>query len=130
MSTEVKFGCPKCWPDTADAAWEARRQLEHRRELIDESRFHVMILACSSCEQTFLSIFTELSDYGGDDSQGWILMPLTAEDERNLIGLPEDAIEQAIYAIGEDRRSLWKVHPRGMTAGCCWGRGVLWLPHD
>ena len=57
-------------------------------------------------------------------------VPLTAEEEPSLIGLPEDAIESAIYAVGEDRRSLWKIHPRGMTASCSWGRGVLQLPHD
>lgn len=71
-----------------------------------------------------------MSDCGGDDSQGWMLLPLTAEEERNLIGLPEHAIDQAIYALGENRRSLWKIHPRGMTAGCSWGLGVVRLPHD
>jgi len=130
MADQGTYGCTECWPDSAGAAWEARRQLERRRELIDESHFHVMILACSSCEQAFLSVFTEVIDYGGDDSQGWILVPLTTEEERSLIGLPEDAIESAIYAVGEDRRSLWKIHPRGMTASCSWGRGVLQLPHD
>lgn len=128
--TEGQFGCPECWPDAADAAWEARRQLERSRELVDESHFHVMILTCRDCEQAFLSVFTELIDYGGDDSQGWTLMPLTAEEAQRLSGLPEDAIERAMYEFGADRRSLRRIHPRGMTAGCAWGRGIVRLPHD
>ena len=130
MADEVNYGCPKCWPESAEAAWEARRQFERRRELIEESHFHVLILACSACGQAFLSVSTELIDYGGDDSQGWMLMPLTAEEERALIDLPESEVDRAIYAIGEDRRSLWKIHPRGTSAWCAWSRGVVRLPHD
>ena len=61
--------CDRCWPESADAAWEARSRLERRGELIDESYFHGMILACPHRGQTFLSVFSELIDWGaGDDS--------------------------------------------------------------
>ena len=53
------FGCERCWPSTADAAWEAREELTHVQELIDDSHFHVMILACPCCTQRFVSVFTE-----------------------------------------------------------------------
>ena len=56
-------GCERCWPSEADAAWEARRKLACAVELVDESHFHVMILACPSCEQRFLSVFTETIDW-------------------------------------------------------------------
>lgn len=131
MGARATFGCPECWPDSAEAAWEAGLKIERRRELVDESHFHVMIVTCGSCRQAFLWVFTELIDWAaGDDSQAWARIPLAAEEERHLVGLPEDAIEQAIYAVGEDRRSVWKVHPRGKPAWCSWSRGVLRLPHD
>jgi hypothetical protein len=56
------FGCEHCWPSTADAAWEARGALTHVQDLIDESHFHVMILACPHCSQRFVSVFTETID--------------------------------------------------------------------
>lgn len=131
MADQVNFGCPKCWPDSAEAAWEAGLKIERRLDLVNDSHFHVMIMTCGSCRQPFLWVFTELIDWSaGDDSQGWTRIPLTAQEERRLIGLPEDEIEQAIYALGENRRSLRRIHPRGMTAGCGWGLGVVRLPHD
>jgi hypothetical protein len=54
------FGCASCWPPTAADAWEARSTLTHVAELIDESHFHVMILACPRCSQNFVSVFTEM----------------------------------------------------------------------
>ena len=64
------FGCERCWPPIADAAWEARGGLTHVAELIDDSHFHVMILACPCCTQRFVSIFTETIDWeDGDDPQ-------------------------------------------------------------
>lgn len=62
------FGCKRCWPPSAGAAWKARGALTHVAELIDESHFHVMILACPRCTQRFVSVFTETVDWAdGDD---------------------------------------------------------------
>ena len=131
MADQDKYGCPKCWPESAEAAWEVGLKIKRRHELVNESHFHVMILTCGSCRQPFLWVFTELTDWdAADDSQAWIRVPLTADEERSLRGLPEDAIEPTIYGIGENRRSLRRIYPRGMTAGCSWGRGIPPLPHD
>ena len=65
-------GCKRCWPSSADAAWKARDGLKLSAELIDESHFHVMILACPQCGQQFISVFTEMIDWiNGDDAQYW-----------------------------------------------------------
>jgi hypothetical protein len=127
---ERGFGCERCWPSTPDEAWEARRQLERTRELINESHFHVMILACSSCGQSFLSVFTELVDFGGDDSQGRVLMPVTSGELRGLAEIPQDALEGEIYRIGRERRGLLRAYPRGGTPACSWRQGIPRLPHD
>ena len=104
MGTDQEFGCATCWPDSSDAAWEAARKIDCRHDLVDDSHFHVMILTCGSCGQAFLWVFTELIDWSaGDDSQAWVRIPLTAEEERNLVGLPAGAIERAIYAVGRFR---------------------------
>ena len=124
MADQEKYGCPGCWPESAEAAWEAGSLLERRHELIRESHFNVRIVGCHACGQAFLWVFSELIDWSaGDDSQGWIRIPLTVDEVRNLRGLPEDDVERTIYGIGENRRSLRRIHPRGMTAGCSWDWG-------
>ena len=78
MSEKMRYGCPKCLPDSPDEAWEAGLNLQRRHALIDDSHFHVLIASCPSCGQPFLWVFSELIDWqSGDDSQGWTLMPLT-----------------------------------------------------
>ncbi len=80
------FGCGRCCPPSADAAWEARRSLTHVVKLIDDLHFHVMILACPGCNQRFLSVFTEMVDWAeGDDSQYWTLLPITGAEAADLV---------------------------------------------
>lgn len=127
---ELRMGFDPCWPEAADAAWQGRSDLERRRELVDDSHFHVMILACKACGQPFLSVFTELTDHaGGDDSQGWVLLPLTAEEERLLSTTDAREIEDRIYSTGESRTSLLKIHARGREANVFWSSGVPMLPY-
>lgn len=125
------YGCSRCWPESSDSAWESGLKLEHRRELIDDSHFHVMILRCPDCGQSYVWVFSELIDWeSGDDSQGWIRMPLAGREEAGLMGLSASALERELYRLGQNRRSLWRIHPRGCAAGCSWGLGILPLPHD
>ncbi|MBM4090244.1 MAG: hypothetical protein FJ276_12605, partial [Planctomycetes bacterium] len=67
QTDQERFGCQHCWPAKAEAAWDARRGLNKQADLIDESHFHVMILACPRCSQRFVSIFTEMVDWADGD---------------------------------------------------------------
>jgi hypothetical protein len=72
-----RFGCDKCWPDTADAAWEARIHLESDEFIIDDTHLIVRLLSCAVCRQKYLSIMTETIDWAnGDDPQHWVSIPV------------------------------------------------------
>ncbi|HSU13034.1 hypothetical protein [Longimicrobium sp.] len=122
------YGCVRCWPADADAAWEARQALRREAEMADEPHFHVMVLACGACGQRFLSVFIETVDWGnGDDPQHWSLLPLTAHEAAKLRGgLSAPALE----ALGRHRRSLRRDHPAGGAARAFWSTGVATAPHD
>ena len=121
-----KFGCESCWPAAAEAAWQARRTLFRAFELIDESHFHVLILACPGCGQRFLSIFTETIDWDdGDDSQYWTLMPVTEAEAVELRRQPGPLDESQIEAVGAGRRCLRRAHPKGEKSGISWGNSIF-----
>jgi hypothetical protein len=125
------FGCKDCWPANADAAWTARNSLSHLEELIDESHFHVMILACPQCNQRFISVFTETIDWtGGDDPQYWTLLPITEPEADSLVQQRDSLSETKLNALGPGRRSLWRNHPKAVPARVLWGTGILVGPHD
>lgn len=122
------FGCARCWPANADAAWDAREALRREAEPADEPHFHVMLLACGACGQRFVSVMIETVDWAnGDDAQHWSLLPLTASEAAELrAGVPAAALE----ALGPDRRSLRRDHPSGGAARVFWANGVAAGPHD
>jgi hypothetical protein len=125
------FGCKRCWPSSAEAAWEAREGLTHVAELIDESHFHVMILACPSCAQRFVSIFTESIDWkDGDDPQYWTLLPITEAEAVDLVRRQESLTETMLNALGPGRRCLRRDHPKAIEPRTFWGTGLSVNPHD
>ena len=125
------FGCGRCWPLAADAAWEARGALKAANELIDESHFHVRILECGRCSQRFLSVFTETIDWkDGDDSQYWKLLPLTETEAADLSNRRESLTESKLGAMGPDRRCLRVDHPTGAGPTVFWARGIFVGLHD
>jgi len=126
-----EFGCEHCWPPAADGAWKARSTLTRVAELIDESHFHVMTLACPRCTQQFVSVFTEIIDWeDGDDPQYWTLLPITGEEAADLarqrVSLPETKLD----ALGPGRRSLQHDHPKGVERYIYWGTGIHVGMHD
>ncbi len=128
---QANFGCERCWPSSADAAWEARGALTHVADLIDESHVHVMILACPNCAQRFLSIFTETVDWmGGDDAQCWKLMPITAVEAADLIHRQDSLTEAELATLGAGRRCLWRDHPTAATPCTFWQTGITDSLHD
>jgi hypothetical protein len=126
--TAGRFGCARCWPASADSAWDARQSLHREAELVDESHFHVMLLSCGACRQRFISVFIETVDWAnGDDAQHWSLLPLAADEAGQLGG---DVSACALEALGRDRRSLRRDHPSGGAARVFWSTGVAVAPHD
>jgi hypothetical protein len=132
MNPEGEFGCSECWPDSADRAWMARRILKHETDLVDESHFHVMIVACGSCGQRFVSVFTEIVDWAdADDSQFWQHMPLTQDESGKLAAVEEERIEDSLQSIGSDRRSLKHDYAKGFAKPIdYWGTGITVGYHD
>ena len=131
MIQVVQFGCPVCRPETAEAAWEATRKLEPRHKLVDESHYTLRVRGCPACGQPFLSVFTELVDWeGGDDSQGWVVIPITPEEEADLLAGKYFQKDHLIYEIGEDRPSVWRICPRGAECYIRWGAGIPFLPYN
>lgn len=128
---DEKFGCEQCWPPAADAAWEARRALMSVAQLIDESHFHVMILACPECSQRFASIFTETIDWAdGDDPQYWTLMPISAGEDADLVRQQASLKESDLNGLGPGRRSLRRDFPKGAAQRVYWGSGLNVGMHD
>ena len=124
------FGCEDCWPADADAAWRARNSLRHSEELIDESHFHVVLLACPQCNQRFISVFTETIDWiDGDDPQYWTLLPVTEPEADRLVQQRNTLNETKLNALGPGRRSLWRNHPKAVPARVLWGTGIFVGPH-
>jgi len=125
------FGCDRCWPSGADAAWLARDALSRDLELIDESHFHVMILACPSCLQRFVSIFTETVDWqDGEDPQYWTLFPITSEEASELARQRGALSAGTLNTLDGERRSLQHDHPKGSAARSYWRTGVTVGFHD
>jgi hypothetical protein len=124
-------GCGSCWPSSAADAWEARRALNCEADLIDESHFHVMILACQGCSQHFLSVFTEQVDWAdGEDPQYWAVLPITPQESAGLIAKSGSLTEADLSALGPGRRSLWRDHPKGVAPSAYWGTGMSIRWHD
>jgi hypothetical protein len=128
---EGGYGCDRCWPLSADAAWTARAGLRRVAEPIDESHFRVMVLACPHCGHCFLSIFTETIDWvDGEDPQHWTLMPVTEAEAADLIGSSRTWTEAEIGAVGPGRRCLRLDHHRARPRRIYWGTGIVIGPHD
>lgn len=122
------FGCRYCWPRAANAAWKARHLLEQEVDLIDQSHFHVMILACRRCGQRFVSVFTEMIDWvRGDDAQSWRLIPITSEEQAELSATVSEA---ELERLGPGRRCLVRDYPTGERPRINWTSGLFVDRHD
>ena len=129
--SEETFGCRSCWPPSADAAWDSRRALTCEADLIDESHFHVMILACPDCSQRFVSVFTETIDWAdGDDPQYWTVLPICDSEAADLAKRRGSLTEPDLHALAPRRRCLRRDHPKGEEPCCFWDAGISVRWHD
>ena len=114
-------------PRHGTLAWGgARSALGVASELIDESHFHVMILACPRCSQRFLSVFTETIDWAdGEDPQYWTLLPVTEAEAAGVFGQRESLTETMIETLGPGRRCLRRAHPKRARPTADLGRGYV-----
>jgi hypothetical protein len=128
----VDFGCERCWPPDAGAAWEVSRGLTHGPRLIDESHYDVRIRACPICNQQFIAVFTEEIDWVcGDDSQDVTLLPITGEEAAALVEQRESFVETHLHGLAPRRRCLRYIDPTGGAApSIVWGTGIFVGPHD
>ncbi len=126
-----EFGCEACWPESAEAAWEARRGLTSEAVLIEQSHYQVAIRACPRCHQQFVWVYTEMVDWvGGNDPFSCTLLPLTAQEAATLSARKESVINDELNCLGSDRRSLKRASVTGESTQTRWGRG-LWVGyHD
>lgn len=131
QNQEEEFGCEQCWPPAADAAWKGRRALTRLADLVDESHFRVMVLACSLCKQRFVSVFTESIDWAdGDDPQYWTLLPITGAEAADLVQQKASLNEANLNTLGRGRRSLRRDYPKGEEQRIYWGSGIHVGMHD
>lgn len=112
QGTRGGYGCERCWPHDAAAAWEARQGLAQVAELVQESHYRVAIHSCPHCRQNFLSVFTELVDWAlGEDPMYWTVVPVGADELAALTDLKGEPREADLEAMATDRRSLLRDFP-------------------
>jgi hypothetical protein len=125
------FGCAQCWPESADAAWEAWTRLTTDATLIDELHFIVSLRACSGCKQRFVAVMTETVDWAdGEDPQYRTLLPLTPDEAQALASRGSGVSESMLNGLGPGRRSLCADWPKGADKRIYWHKGIWVGQHD
>lgn len=124
-------GCERCWPESAEAAWQARGDLREHARWIDESHFNVRVLECSHCTRRYLSVFTESVDWvNGEDPQRWLVAPVSAHEYERAEALFSASLEAALGVVPAERRSLCRDFPSGEDARTFWSNGIRVGRHD
>ena len=126
----AEFGCGACFQSpTPEAAWETRRKFTKLAELVVETHFDILLMACPACGQACVSVFTERIDWaGGEDPQEWQVLPLTAAE---VEALRADPTESRVESFGAGRPMLRRDFPSGEGAKSGWTTGPIRIgPHD
>lgn len=130
--TRESFGCARCFGEDPAAAWESLSQAELVADLTEESHLDVSVVACGSCGQRFVKVFTERIDWvGGEDDQTWLLLPVLPAEVLQLQQCPVAELRAVVTRIGEGRRFVMHWYPTGGALGTAWRDGGFWIgPHD
>jgi hypothetical protein len=126
------IGCASCFDGTALEVSHRVASLEHLQSLVDESHLIVRILACGTCGQKFVRVFSEsIAWSGGDDAQAWLTIPINTDEQHYLAGLPADDVETAIVKLEPKRRCLDVYHPTDGPPQIEWSMGPsMVMRHD
>lgn len=131
MSNTKQFGCTQCLPADADEAWEVFQKSEIDTRLIDESHFIVLLRACVSCGQYFVSVFTETIDWEhGEDPCFRTVLPITEQETATLKSADAQNVESILYNLDSNRQSLCRDWPRDSAARNFWSKGIRPHSHD
>jgi hypothetical protein len=118
-------GCKACFQGDAEKVWNAR-QFDSLARLVDDSHFSITIMACAWCGQRCVKTFTEFVDWsGGDDSQYWYLIPITADEADQLVAQGEKVDTKQIDAMSAGRRVLQADFPTGKEKRIHWANGPI-----
>jgi hypothetical protein len=92
----------------------------------------VTLKACLDCRQLFVSVFCESVDFvNGNDPQGFLVVPISADEAQTLRGLDESATERAVLALTPKRRCLDAYWPSSGPKDIAFCEGpTLLAPHD
>jgi hypothetical protein len=121
---EDGFGCPSCYGNDAERAWEYYEDgLLVERELVGEPQFIVQLRRCVECGQRFVWVFTESVDWDrGEDAQRRSVVPLTDGEAETLEA-------GSLASLGSDRRYLVTDWPTDApSATIAWSTGELRVP--
>lgn len=130
------FGCSACWPESpndAKAAHLYNSIVRPYRKIIDESHFRVTLGQCPTCQQLFVSVFTETIDWDeGNDLSMRQIMPVSRAESELLsqytssdMGNPD--IYEALKTLAPERRGLQSFSERVEAQ---WRHGIRLAPHD
>lgn len=123
-------GCAACWPEDADAAWDAHGELTAEARLVDESHYDAALLRCPACGQRFASVFTERIDWvNGEDPQFTVVLPIS-EAEATALAAAGAGLDAALNALGAGRRALRHDFPGDGSPANFWGTGLVVGWHD
>ena len=141
--SEKEFGCRECWSNTADTAQDAHSSrlspkafVTLHTRIVDESHFRITIAQCPSCQQLFISVFTETMDrLDGEDPQYRTIMPIQDSELDLLLSFKETTNElsliRAIESLDPKRCSLRHDFPKlARRPMVYWGYGIHVGPHD
>lgn len=127
MMVSDSFGCAACFGEDAEALWQAR-PWQHVESLVEESHSGVSLLSCAACGQRFVKIFTEFVDWsGGDDAQHWDVVPISADEARDLSAQGEEVSPQQLGQLGAGRRRLQVDFPTGGARSVRFATGAFWV---
>jgi hypothetical protein len=125
-------GCPECWPESAEAACEARKSSTPVRVIADDSHYRVVIEACAKCRQKFVYVMTELIDWAdGEDPVCRQRSAITDAEATSLQKLDDIAAEDFVFQMCSDgRQCAVEDWPKGRDRMHFWAEGLRSRPHD
>ena len=124
-------GCKQCWSSDANWVWEARSRLQKRLDLVDSAHLGVSLVACTQCEQSYLSVFTETINWrGGNDPVHWTLIPIMSVHAIEMAKRVKPVSESLLSDICGKASSAQRYSSSSGESRSYWGVGLQIGMHD